>query len=950
MCSFRVFNRFHPLLLESSFFNDSTHARVSSNSVPNQSGMKRVSLYSRLYKNLRYVFTREMVVKTISGVSKALKKAFVLMAPPDTAKPSDYLTTLKHMSVLGKGVRPYYSPNETRVMDPLVSKVMGEVNPRLLKQTLSYEMTTATMRRIFASICRYDREDILEENLNAESVSFADSILYSSMSVIPEKRRVFDIRCQEMMNNISYDSFCGLPHDKTTSPGLPGLERGSRTKLEDLSMSANEAYSSYTSCSYPIYDWVVYAKAKENPVDKLEKGIRTIVATPYPSFLLGLCYSTPYNEYMNDNNQTLPTGVGSSWFHKGAEKLCDFFETNPDDPGVFDEADISAWDKLPSFLQSKICEFRISQINWSLIDNADTWKHIMRQRYADIAFPVFRMPDGTRIKSNGGQCSGHESTSHDNSLMHLWLQAYCFHRSMTSVTDRQARRLRRAYGDADLSSLFTKMKMKLYGDDSLVKKPTEISRIYTLRKFCAYAGECGFEAKLNKCKRTNRLSQSTYLSRQVKNLEGVIVPWRPAVNTAIRLLFGSYTGSYSGDLSEAYGRYIGHYIDNFFNREIRDLIEKIVSQLPPDIEPSFGKPHTYRLRDLFRALGGAFPKTFPTREFVATLYGVPSFVSHANKRSSDTIFDDLNAIALKPLFSDLCVTKRSIRHPYLWAKVDRMMFENSYYRKAHDNLKAKYMTSPFRREAYIGGHAGLKYTECFKTLGIPHTSIGVIDYGCHPGSGLNAILRWFSSDTPVFGVSLKPPQDLHKPFCYKLRNARRVTLYEMDVSKCTIISSYFDVACCDVTSVSLVQEDAHTLAILPVLEGMLLARHVRYCIFKMRGIISSFSLQMMYQFFLSAEKFILLKPRYSYAWSSETYVCVKRTKGSYIINSHISFDEFCERVYAFMNRQAVLRAIGYSTLLQNSKGQRANPCQLDKDKQQSLLHSVGYFDADYLFD
>lgn len=883
--------------------------------------------------------------ESLHARSKAiLKKALLLMAPPDVRDTNAMLSSLQYMKVLGKGKRPYYSPNESRVIDPLVMKVMSEISPSLLKRALRYEMSTATMRRIYAAICRYDRRDIPLSELDSDAVQFATSMLYKTMSVPQECRHVFDARCAELMNISSPEHFELVPHDKTTSPGLPGLELGIKKKADDFPRASTEAYDFYRTGSYTSYDWVVYAKSKENPVDKVDKGVRTIVATSYSGFLLGSCAALPYNEYMNTYNQKLPTGVGSSWYHSGAERLCDFFSVRPSDHAMFDEADISAWDKLPSFLQSIVCEFRLAQVNWSLISEPDVWKTLLRARYQDIGHPIFRMPDGTRIASNGGQCSGHESTSHDNSLMHYWLQAYCFHRALSSASLRRRARLLRTYGTLDPMTLFSLLKMKLYGDDSLVLKPTELSKVYTLTKFCLYAQEAGFEAKLAKCKRSPCLSQATYLSRQVIDLLGHAVPWRPSLNTAIRLLFGSYTGSYTGDLSEAYARYIGHYYDNFFNTEIRKLIEVLVTHLPPNIVPSFGKAHTYRLRDIVSALGGKFPDTFPSRQEVCDLYGVPLTELHSTVEHSAAAFAQLNSLLLRPWRRNITTARKVSSAPDLWRRLDTAMFNNSYYRKAHDNLKAKYRTTPLRREAIVGGHAGLKYLECFKVLNIPHSSKGVIDYGCHPGSGLNAICRWFEPATFIFGVSLKPPQDRLKPFCYKLRDSSRAVLYEMDVRHCTNISLEFDVACCDVTSTSLVQEDAHTLTIVPVLEGILAAKHLRYSVFKMRGIVSPLSLEYLYRFYCAAEEFHIVKPRYSYAWSSEVYVAVKFGFCPNLVSKGV----FDMKVFSFMNDLSVFRAAGFSALLNNTKGHRVNPKQFDRDYQSWNLEAIGFFDSDYL--
>lgn len=197
------------------------------------------------------------------------------MAPPDVRNIDGMLTSLKYMKVLSKGPRPYYSPNETRIIDPLVMKVMAEVNPTLLKKCLSYEMSTATMKRIYAAICRYDRHDISESGLDTKSARYADYILYKYMSIAPEQRHVFDSRCAELMNIKDTLHFLKVPRDSTTSPGLPGLELGHKTKADDHLRASEEALSFYESGAYTPYDWVVYAKAKENPVDKIDKGIRT---------------------------------------------------------------------------------------------------------------------------------------------------------------------------------------------------------------------------------------------------------------------------------------------------------------------------------------------------------------------------------------------------------------------------------------------------------------------------------------------------------------------------------------------------------------------------------------------------------------------------------------------------------------------------------------------------
>nr|API61734.1 polyprotein [Porcine astrovirus 4] len=182
------------------------------------------------------------------------------------------------------------------------------------------------------------------------------------------------------------------------------------------------AFSAIDRGYEPDVLWYCFLKKEILKKKKIEDSdIRQIVCADPIYARIGACFEQHQNHLTKLHTETHSGQCGWSPFNGGFTRLCQRLESKP---GVFVELDWTRFDgTIPAPLIKRIKKLRFSML---CTEHQERYQHIYRWYVKNLLNRYVMMPSGEVTKQTRGNPSGQISTTIDNNMVNIWLQAFEF--------------------------------------------------------------------------------------------------------------------------------------------------------------------------------------------------------------------------------------------------------------------------------------------------------------------------------------------------------------------------------------------------------------------------------------------------------------------------------------------------------------------------------------------
>ncbi|UMO75778.1 MAG: ORF1ab [Jiangsu mamastrovirus 1] len=168
--------------------------------------------------------------------------------------------------------------------------------------------------------------------------------------------------------------------------------------------------------------WYCFLKKEILKKKKIEDSdIRQIVCADPIYARIGACFEQHQNHLTKLHTEEKSGQCGWSPFNGGFTRLCHRLESKP---GVFVELDWTRFDgTIPAPLLKRIKKLRFSML---CTEHQERYQHIYKWYVKNLLNRYVMMPSGEVTKQTRGNPSGQISTTIDNNMVNIWLQAFEF--------------------------------------------------------------------------------------------------------------------------------------------------------------------------------------------------------------------------------------------------------------------------------------------------------------------------------------------------------------------------------------------------------------------------------------------------------------------------------------------------------------------------------------------
>ncbi|UMO75769.1 MAG: ORF1ab [Zhejiang mamastrovirus 4] len=234
--------------------------------------------------------------------------------------------------------------------------------------------------------------------------------------------------------------------------------------------------------------WYCFLKKEILKKKKIEDSdIRQIVCADPIYARIGACFEQHQNHLTKLHTEEKSGQCGWSPFNGGFTRLCQRLESKP---GVFVELDWTRFDgTIPAPLLKRIKKLRFSML---CTEHQERYQHIYKWYVKNLLNRYVMMPSGEVTKQTRGNPSGQISTTIDNNMVNIWLQAFEF--CWFFGPDKELWR--------DYDTI-------VYGDDRLTRYPI-LPENYRERVIALYKNVFGMWIKPEKVKVSETLEGLTF--------------------------------------------------------------------------------------------------------------------------------------------------------------------------------------------------------------------------------------------------------------------------------------------------------------------------------------------------------------------------------------------------------------------------------------------------------
>ncbi|UMO75827.1 MAG: ORF1ab [Guangxi mamastrovirus 1] len=182
------------------------------------------------------------------------------------------------------------------------------------------------------------------------------------------------------------------------------------------------AFSAIDRGYEPDVLWYCFLKKEILKKKKIEDSdIRQIVCADPIYARIGACFEQHQNHLTKLHTEEKSGQCGWSPFNGGFTRLCQRLESKP---GVFVELDWTRFDgTIPAPLLKRIKRLRFSML---CTEHQERYQHIYKWYVKNLLNRYVMMPSGEVTKQTRGNPSGQISTTIDNNMVNIWLQAFEF--------------------------------------------------------------------------------------------------------------------------------------------------------------------------------------------------------------------------------------------------------------------------------------------------------------------------------------------------------------------------------------------------------------------------------------------------------------------------------------------------------------------------------------------
>nr|BAX00237.1 ORF1ab [Porcine astrovirus 4] len=182
------------------------------------------------------------------------------------------------------------------------------------------------------------------------------------------------------------------------------------------------AFSAIDRGYEPDVLWYCFLKKEILKKKKIEDSdIRQIVCADPIYARIGACFEQHQNHLTKLHTETHSGQCGWSPFNGGFTRLCQRLESKP---GVFVELDWTRFDgTIPAPLLKRIKKLRFSML---CTEHQERYQHIYKWYVKNLLNRYVMMPSGEVTKQTRGNPSGQISTTIDNNMVNIWIQAFEF--------------------------------------------------------------------------------------------------------------------------------------------------------------------------------------------------------------------------------------------------------------------------------------------------------------------------------------------------------------------------------------------------------------------------------------------------------------------------------------------------------------------------------------------
>lgn len=559
------------------------------------------------------------------------------------------------------------------------------------------------------------------------------------------------------LNN--FDDFSEIRFENTANPGYPYCKTFSNRKEAFKAAEEDAKKILETEDYFKNYVHLVFNKPDFKPA--IEKFVylmsRPIICSGLDKHLFDAKFFQPWNDFiMTFHDKDSPISIGMSWFHKGCEELCSYFNLTPDELTTLYEEDFSKWDVLLSPIpQLMAFDVLLKLTDWNEVLDKEIKLTMLIRSFLDSLYANLNLSNGFTLVKKRGMATGAIYTASLNTLAN-YLMFYCF-------LSMRAEKLK-----LPTLEVFNSVKPKLYGDDNLTN---DKKNYFDHNEFVEFAATLGM--KLKEPLKKNKLSESVFLRRIVKNSNGEPVPWRPFFDLMLKLCYINAKVKFLKDSSPRpkdmgllASVMTGLKLDGFWNAPFRLLINEYadflnISKYP--LKPIWKWGEKYPID---------FPSHFPTDVEVEEIYGkqgVPPINEKLILPNNYSLYKNLNGLTFfdaPKFFISAFLKAREVGHNA------RKQFKNP------DVHVQKELMALVPRDLYYG-KAGLKALEVLnKFITEPNQIKTWIELGAGPGYGLRAMCEYFPH---AKGIGISLPIKESQPTFFKAPNDPKLSLIENDI-------------------------------------------------------------------------------------------------------------------------------------------------------------------------
>nr|ULF48004.1 MAG: RNA-dependent RNA polymerase [Grey squirrel astrovirus] len=249
-----------------------------------------------------------------------------------------------------------------------------------------------------------------------------------------------------------------------------------------------DTFSAIDSGARPRVLWYMFLKKEILSDEKIKNGdIRQIVCADPIYARIGACFEQHQNQLMKLNTSSSSGQCGWSPFHGGFANMCHRLASKR---GVFVEFDWTRFDgTIPVALFMRIKKLRFLKLKK---EHQLRYQHIYAWYCHNLVRRYVLLPSGEVTVQNRGNPSGQISTTMDNNMVNLWLQAFEFYHFFGPNKD-----------------LWKDYDTVVYGDDRLTRYPV-IPTDYVTRVVSLYKDVFGMWVKPEKVKVSDTLVGLTF--------------------------------------------------------------------------------------------------------------------------------------------------------------------------------------------------------------------------------------------------------------------------------------------------------------------------------------------------------------------------------------------------------------------------------------------------------